>query len=110
MPGNFSNKGKSKTIGSVFVNRSKAGKKYFKISLSAEAIDAAEADEKGYYSLLAFENGFKETENHPDLVVYLSEPKPEKKPAFQKKFVKNTPVKKAQEASSDEKSDDNSPF
>lgn len=73
----YSQKGgdESRTIGSIYFNRAKGtGKKYMKITVATAALEHAIVDDRGYATLVAFENGFKETEAHPDYVVYVGEP------------------------------------
>lgn len=58
---------KKKDIGAAWSRTSKTGQKYWsmKVTLGEQT-----------YSLVAFKNGFKETENQPDIKIYLSEPPP----------------------------------
>lgn len=62
---------KRKDVGAAWTRTSQAGQKYWsmKVELGGEK-----------YDLVAFKNGYKETENQPDIKIYLSEKKAESKP------------------------------
>lgn len=107
----------SRTIGSIYFNRAKgSGKKYMKITVASGALENAVLDEKGYATLVAFENGFKESDAHPDYVVYVGEPanggkrapvRASQRPA-QKKF--SSPKENVETEDDNTEDDDSLPF
>lgn len=67
------NENKKRSVGAIWIRKSKAGDKYMNLSLDREQIETKLGDEK--IKLIAFINKHKETDNQPDLTIYFSEPR-----------------------------------
>jgi hypothetical protein len=100
------NKQETKNIGSIFKNVSKQGREYLKVTINAADLHLLQADEKGFITLIAFPNDYKEQDFHPDYKMRPSEGRQSatsRKPSPVKQTQKPAPARRpAPVAQSDE--------
>ena len=60
--------------GGMYLAKSKSGERLYRLTIDAKAFEVLEPDERGRIHFIGFKNNYKETEQHPDVIFYFSEP------------------------------------